>query len=179
MHVTLIAALAHDRVIGTGNGGIPWQLPRDAEHFRSFTAGKHMLLGRRTFEEMDGWFNRGQTPIILTSRDDYKSEIGFTAHSVDEALTEAAENGAEEVVVSGGASVYQSALPFTDELILTLVDADIAGEVRFPDYEAEIEWVLFHAQRHEPDDDNEFPMTFMTYRRVRPSSLRPARLHMG
>jgi len=179
MHVTLIAAIAHDRVIGTGTGGIPWHLPRDAEHFRSFTAGKHMLLGRKTFEEMDGWFTRGQTPIILTSREEYEPAIGFTAHSIDEALTEAAEDGADEVVVSGGARIYEAALPYVDELILTLVDADIEGAVRFPDYEAEIEWVLYHAQRYDPDEENEYPMTFMTLRRVRPSSLRPSRLHFG
>ena len=176
MKITMVAALAHNRIIGTGTGGLPWNLPRDRARFREYTDGKHMLLGRKTFEEMNGWFTN-QTPIILTSRSDYQADPGFTAHSVDEAITEAAEIGARELVVSGGASVYQAALPYADELVLTLVDADAEGEVVFPEYESEIEWETIFLQRFDPDAENEFPMTFLTLRRVSPSSLRPARLH--
>ena len=55
LKVTAIAAMTRDRVIGTGQG-IPWNLPEDHAHFRAYTAGKTLLIGRTTFQEMLGWF---------------------------------------------------------------------------------------------------------------------------
>ncbi|MCB1078710.1 MAG: dihydrofolate reductase, partial [Verrucomicrobiae bacterium] len=85
MKISMIAALDRNRVIGTGNGGLPWRLPRDVSHFREYTQGKHLLIGRRTYEEMLGWFS-DQVPIVLTHRRDYQPTIGLAAHTVDEAV---------------------------------------------------------------------------------------------
>ena len=74
LKVSLISAMTPDRVIGTGKG-IPWHMPRDIRHFRSSTAGKPMLLGRRTFEEMAGWFT-SQTPIVMTRQERYEAPVG-------------------------------------------------------------------------------------------------------
>ncbi|MFV1995779.1 MAG: dihydrofolate reductase, partial [Verrucomicrobiales bacterium] len=71
MKISMIAAMDRNRVIGADRGGIPWNLPRDRRRFRSHAAGKHLLLGRRTFEEMKGWFEDQQTPIVLTHREGY------------------------------------------------------------------------------------------------------------
>ncbi|MFV1995778.1 MAG: dihydrofolate reductase, partial [Verrucomicrobiales bacterium] len=102
------------------------------------------------------------------------------AHSIDEAVSEAFEEGANELVVCGGGSVYAAALPYADELILTLVDAHVAdGEgARFPDYAAEIEWETAEQEAHPPDSENQHALSFVTLRRLRPSLLRPARLHL-
>lgn len=177
MKISMIAAMARNRVIGTGDGGIPWRLPRDTLHFRDYTAGKHLLLGRRTFGEMTGWF-RAHIPIVLTRDERFEPAIGQVAHSVDEAITEAFEDGAPELVVCGGASVYRAALPYADELCLTLIDAEVEGEAVFPDYEAEIEWEKLSEESHPADAENAHPMTFVRLRRIRPSSLRPSRLHL-
>lgn len=159
--VSMIAAMAHDRVIGTGHGGIPFRLPRDVQHFRSYTAGHHMLLGRKTFEEMQGWF-RTQTPIILTTQEEYEPGLGHVVSSIPEAIEIAKRAGDSELVVSGGASIYKAALPYTDELILTLVDADIEGGAHFPDYEAHSDWLEQTRAEFPADLENEFPITFLT-----------------
>ncbi len=177
MKVSMIAAMDRNRVIGTGEGGLPWHLPRDVRRFRSYTAGKHLLIGRRTIEEMDGWFT-DQTPIVMTHQADYRPGRGRVAHSVDQAVTEAFEDGAPELVVSGGASVYAAALPYADELVLTLVDTATGDGVTFPDYEADTEWETISEEHHPADEENPFPMTFVNLRRVSPSSLRPGRLHL-
>jgi dihydrofolate reductase len=181
MKVSMISAMDRNRVIGTREGGIPWRLPRDTQHFRAYTAGKHMLVGRKTLEEMSGWFT-DQTPVVLTHSRDYQTETGRVAHSVEEAVTEAFEDGATELVVSGGASVYAAALPYADELVLTMVDTEAEVEeekaICFPDYADEIEWETVLEEHYPPDDENEFPMTFVTLRRIAPSSLRPGRLHL-
>ncbi|NNE93652.1 MAG: diacylglycerol kinase [Verrucomicrobiales bacterium] len=163
MKISMIAAMAKNRVIGTGSG-IPWDLPRDAYHFRTYTAGKFMLLGRKTFEEMEGWFTT-QIPIVLTGKSDYKVENGHVADSVESGRDIAKEQGAPELVVSGGASVYEAALPLADQLVLTFVEEEIPGEVQFPDYEAEADWETLSELRLEADDENPYAMTFVILER--------------
>lgn len=162
--VSLIAAMARDRVIGTGRGGIPWRLPRDSRHFRHYTVGHHMLLGRKTFEEMDGWFTT-QTPLILTRATDYDPLLGQVVHDVPQAIQIAREAGDNELIVSGGASVYEAALPYVDELVLTLVHADIEGQVQFPDYEAAAEWDEISRDDYPADEENEYAISIITLKR--------------
>lgn len=161
MIVSLIAAVSKNGVIGTGDGGIPWHLPRDSQHFRSYTAGKWMLLGRRTFLEMDGWF-KDQTPVVLTRSGAFEVPGGYRVNSVQEAVELAKDNNAEELVVSGGSQIYQMALPMVDKLVLTEVDAEIAGKVKFP----EVDWQCWHLKESEfwkKDQDNIYNMTLKIF----------------
>ncbi|MEM7146353.1 MAG: dihydrofolate reductase [Verrucomicrobiota bacterium] len=167
MKVSMISAMATGRVIGTGSGGIPWRLPRDSAHFRGYTQGKHMLLGRTTFEEMDGWFTT-QVPVVLTRNAEYEVAVpgGGVALDVESAIRYADEAGAAELVVSGGASVYAAALAHADELVLTFVDAEVEGGAFFPDWEANGEWEEVSREAYGADEENEYGMSFVVLRRV-------------
>ncbi len=127
--VILIAAVSEDGFISAGTG-VPWDLPRDREHFRSLTAGKCLLLGRRTFDEMRGWF-RDHRPLVLTRRALPEPWQDAAVASVEEAAQRAGD-GDGELWVCGGASVYAAALPLADELILTRVHERLGGGVPFP-----------------------------------------------
>ncbi len=183
MKVSMIAAMDRRRVIGNAEGGLPWRLPADVRRFRAHTEGKHLLLGRRTYQEMAGWFST-HTPIVLThDRDFALSGEGRIAHNVEEAVTEAFEAGARELVVVGGAKTFAAALPYADELMLTRVETDVAGRDPeslpvFPDYVDGIEWETLEEEFLPADEENPLAMTFLTLRRLRPSSLRPGRLHL-
>lgn len=177
MHLTMISAMDLDRIIGKAEGGIPWHLPRDVKRFREFTQGKFLLLGRRTYEEMIGWFT-DQTPLVLTRQSDLTVESGWVVRDIEEAISTAAEQGANELAICGGAAIYAEALPYTDELFLTLIDTKIGDGARFPDYECDIEWEEVSRESFAADRENEFAMTFLQLRRKHPSSLRPARLHL-
>jgi dihydrofolate reductase len=138
VRVVMIAAVSRDGFISRGTG-VPWELPADREHFRRCTAGQWLLLGRRTFEEMRGWFKPGHVPLVLTARPmgDPWSDSGV--RSVEEAMARAAAAGARELWVCGGASVYAAALPWADEVILTEVDELLGAGVPFPRLERH-EW---------------------------------------
>ena len=43
MMISMIAAMAHDRVIGLDNQ-MPWHLPADLAHFKRVTLGKPVLI---------------------------------------------------------------------------------------------------------------------------------------
>ena len=131
MTVTLIAAHSENGVLASG-GRLPWHLPDEVQHFRSYCAGKWILAGRRTWVQMDGWFKPGQTPVVVTRDATLHVPGGYAVSSVAEGLSLARRHGAEECVVIGGGEVFAAALPYADGLILTVVHAILPGDVFFP-----------------------------------------------
>ena len=158
MKVSMVSAMTRDRVIGTGDG-IPWHLPRDSQHFRAYTAGKPILLERRTYEKMIGWFTT-QMPIILTHQEGYAAEGAEVVHDMPSALAAAERLGAAELVVSGGAQIYEVGLPHATELILTIVDASVGGRARFPDFKAAGDWHCTRRESHAADKENAYALEF-------------------
>jgi dihydrofolate reductase len=168
MIISLIAAFAENRLLGSESGQIPWDLPRDKTHFRSYTAGKWLLLGRKTYEEMDGWFT-DHRPLVLTRSTDFQ---GFAPNhtavaSVPEAIDLARKNGAAELVVCGGAGTFATALPYANTLILTRVQSRIEAEkpVYFPEFESSGHWECEFTENWPADAENTFPMRFEKWQR--------------
>ena len=163
--VTLVAAMDENRLIGTGEGGLPWRgMTRDKKHFSDYTAGKVLLLGRRTFEEMLGWFGNDHRLIVITRDQAYDAGEGRqVAGNIEEALALAGRHGENEVVVCGGAAIYRLALPFADRLVLTLLhgsfDTTVAGAY-FPEWE-DAGFKEIKRERFAADAENPLSMTFL------------------
>ena len=131
MKVTLIAAHSESGVL-SADGRIPWHLPDDMAHFRRCCAGKWLLAGHRTWAQMSGWFQPGQTPVVVTREASLAISGGFAVASVGDALALARQHGVAECVVIGGGATYADALPYAGELLLTGVQATLTGDVYFP-----------------------------------------------
>ena len=161
--VTAIAAIARDRVLGTG-AGIPWCLPIDQAHFRSYTAGKALLLGRRTFEEMQGWFT-DHRPITISSNPSYQHQAAAASVSdVSDAITIATDWGEPELVVCGGAKTYTSALVHTTDVLLTEIDATFLGSAHFPPLPQD-QWVATQRSDYPKSAVNPLDFSIIHYRR--------------
>lgn len=172
LRVSLIAALGSDYTLAD-QGKIPWSLPRDTRHFRAFTQHKFMLIGRVTFHQMQGWFTT-QTPIVLTRSAPASFAIPtLTASSLPEAIALAQHHRATELVISGGAQVYQSALPYVNDLILTHVHYAPGGDTRFPSFDRQ-NFQVHHFQFFPADSENPFPMTFLYAKRRSSEKKLPA-----
>src|SRR5690606_10330579 len=134
---------------GSDSGGIPWDLPRDRAHFRERTAGRWLLVGRRTYLEMEGWFGE-RVPIVLTRQPGFRPHHPGhrVAASPAAALALARAGGAGELLVCGGAQVYAATLPLADRLVLTRIGLrpEVPDPVRFPDFEGSGEWRLRYAE---------------------------------
>jgi len=159
--VTLIAAMAHDRVIGRDNA-LPWHLPADLAHFKRATLDKPIVMGRRTWESLPGLLPRRRHIVI--SRDTGLAPEGCdVVDSPDAALALAAD--AEEIMIVGGASIYRAFLPRADRMLLTLIDADIDGDARFPAWDPG-QWQE-KAREHRPRDArNSYDLDFVRLQRV-------------
>ncbi len=131
MRISLIAALARNRVIGIENR-LPWKLPEDLAHFKALTLGHPILMGRKTFESL-GRPLPGRTNIVITRNPDYAPDGCRVAASIPDAL--ALCHDAEEVFFIGGAELYAQVIPLADRLYLTEVDIAPHGDAWFPDYD--------------------------------------------
>lgn len=160
MKVSLIAAMAENRVIGRDNQ-LPWKLSADLQRFKALTMGKPIIMGRKTWESI-GRPLPGRTNIVVTRDADYQAEA-CVVHSVDQALDAAA--GAEEVMVIGGANLYQQFLDRADCLYFTQVKADVEGDAWFPEFDM-TQWREIERVPHSRDDKNEFYFEFVTLERV-------------
>lgn len=161
MTISLIAAVSENGVIGTGNGGIPWDMPRDKAHFRNYTAGKWMLLGRKTFLEMEGWFS-DQTPVVLSRSDQFEVPGGYRVETIEAAVALAQDHHVPELVVSGGATIYELSLPFVNKIVLTRIHAKVDGEIFFPDVPWE-QWQLEESIQYPNDDENPYNMSMAVF----------------
>lgn len=159
--VSLIWAMSRNRVIGKDNW-LPWDLPDELAYFRKTTAGKPVIMGRRTYQSI----NRpmpGRLNIVLSRR-------GFTADgvtvvtSIDDALAAAAADRADECFVIGGAGVYVAALPHADRLHATFIDADIEGDTFFPPFDFS-GWAMVESTHHPIDDRHPYAYEIHIYER--------------
>jgi dihydrofolate reductase len=160
--VTLIAAVSEDGYISRGTG-VPWHLPADIAHFRAATAGKWLLVGRKTYEEMLGWFT-DHMPLVLSRDTTFQPRHGRRISSVAEgiALADAANQG--EIMVCGGGSVYAEAMPVATKLLITRVDAPLGDGIPFPVIDPST-WRITTEWHHPADAEHAHALTITTFER--------------
>jgi len=154
--VTIVAAVARNGVIGV-DGGLPWRLPDDLRRFKALTLGHVLVMGRKTYESI-GHPLPGRATVVVTRSGQWEpgsAEVRVAA-GVPEAIAVATAID-DEVFVVGGAQVYAAALPLTDRLELTLVDAEPEGDTAFPD----VDWEDWLELRREEGDGG----AYVTYER--------------
>lgn len=142
MSLSMIVAMAHDRVIGVDNS-LPWHLPADLKYFKAVTMGKPIVMGRKTFESI-GRPLPGRQNIVITRNPDWSADGVTVVNSVEAAVRSA--DGADEVMIIGGEQIYRAALPQADRLYVTEVGLEVAGDAWFP----EIDPAHWHEVGREP-----------------------------
>lgn len=160
VQLSIIVATDKQGLIGKDND-LPWRLSADLGYFKTVTMGKPLIMGRRTHESI-GRPLPGRKNIILTTDRSYQAKGCTVCQTVEQALDEC--GGAQEAMVMGGASLYEQFLNQADKLYLTLVDAELEGDTWFPSWD-EADWRLISRQDHQPDDNNDYPYSFIVYQR--------------
>ena len=159
--ISMIAAMDKNRVIGS-KGKLPWRLPAEMNFFRKMTVGKPVIMGRKTFDSLKRPL-KDRTNIILTNDRDYKvSKKCFVVHSVEDVL--AIIEVHKEAVVIGGAAIYQEFLPLAEEIYLTTIHHEFAGDIYFPTFDEE-EWRETHLFGRKADDKNPYDFSVSVWHR--------------
>jgi dihydrofolate reductase len=161
--ISIVVAHSVNRVIGRA-GGLPWRLPTDMRHFRELTSGGTVLMGRRTYESLPEAFR----PLPQRRNLVLSSDAGFAAPGAEvfTDLGTALDEGGDDCFVIGGAVTYSEALPHCRRIHATEIEAEIEGDVYFPEL-PDGEWQLLAAG--EQIVENEIAFRFTTYERTSPA----------
>ncbi len=160
MKISIIAAMAKNRVIGH-RGKMPWHLSEDLKHFRKITWGKPILMGRKTFEAI-GRPLPGRQNIIVSRNTQFRAAACTIVTSIEAGMAMAEGN---ELMVIGGATLYEALLPRAETLYLTLIDTDFPGDTFFPPWEPS-QWLEVARQTCSTDPKGfPYPYSFIQLQR--------------
>jgi len=168
--LSLIVATANHNIIGKDNS-MPWHLPADLAYFKRVTLGKPVIMGRKTFESI-GFPLPGRKNIVISRNQNYSVKGIQVAGSVKEALALVTDvTDVTEVMVIGGATIYQHCLVQADRLYVTHIDADIEGDTKFPEYNADNDWQKISSEKYLADENNAYNLDFCVYERLQKKKI--------
>lgn len=168
----LIEILNCDINYGIGKkNGLLFTLPLDMKFFRETTRGHVVALGENTllsFPNSKPLKNRNHIVISANPASNYENCINV--HTFDnflKAIKRELEN--EDVYIIGGASIYNSMLPYVDEVILTKVFEDGKAEVFFNRIDENKDFKL--VKKDEPIIDNGLSTQIHYYKNINKKTL--------
>ncbi len=163
--ITMIAAVARNGVIGN-RGTLPWagKLRTDMEHFVDYTVKRRTaLMGRKTYDSIPSKFKplMGRVNFIATRDKSYAQPGCQILHNESEIIK--VSNQVGELVVIGGAEIYNLLMPLADKLVITHVNSSVLGDSFFPPMIGHWQTKpILHQQR---DGKNIYPFSIIEYTR--------------
>ena len=135
--LSIIVAKASNDVIG-GDNKLLWHISDDLKRFKEITSGHTIIMGRKTFEEI---YQKLQKPlpnrinIVISKTKKYDFENCFTFTSLDAALYFCKKTFPQkDIFISGGAALYQKALPIVEKMYITEIALEVPGDTFFPKF---------------------------------------------
>ena len=153
----LIVAVDHSWAIGR-EGRLLYQIPEDLHRFKELTWGKAIVFGRRTMDTFPGGSPLpGRRNYVLTH---HPETLPPNAIGVD-----SLEQLDADIIVVGGALVYEALLPRCTVAYVTKIDDDGEGDAFFPNLDAHPDWQL--TEQSEPKVWNGLTYRFCKYEQKR------------
>ena len=160
-------ARARNGVIGK-DGKLPWRLKSDLALFKQVTMFKPVIMGRKTWDSLPFKPLPGRLNLVLSKDGSFEPNGAVVCESFGEALEiareQAAEDGAEEVCVIGGAALYALALPRAKRIYITEVDAEPEGDVTTPAFD-ESAWTEVRREAHPAGEGDDHAFVFRVLER--------------
>ncbi|MCH5240103.1 MAG: dihydrofolate reductase [Muribaculaceae bacterium] len=158
--IGIIVAIGRDGAIGR-NGNLIWRIPADLKRFKEITLGHPIIMGRKTWESLPKRPLPGRRNIILSKNPQFMAEGAEIVSSIEQALEITKD---ETPFVIGGASIYETFLPFADGLYLTVVEGSCDDADAFFNPDLNDGWQLI--EESEPASTQEgVEYRYLTYRR--------------
>ena len=155
MHLSIIVAMGKNRVIGK-NGMLPWHISSDLKNFKKITMGKPISMGRKTYESI-GRPLPGRENIILTKNKNYFAEGCIVKNTIDEVFSYCQK--VPELMIMGGAALYEQTLHKAKRLYITEVNATTDGDVFFPEFDRN-QWLEISRNSFEASENDDFDYIF-------------------
>lgn len=131
--IMMIWAMDENHLIGKGNL-LPWHYPKDLDYFKKKTASMSVLMGDLTYQSLKTYYKTKPLPfkkIYVANLEDVTYEDAIRVSDLHQFLNEIEE----DIMVIGGKTIYQLAMPYADKLFITYVLKTHQGDVYFPSFD--------------------------------------------
>ena len=129
--------VAADTNWGIGKDGqLLAHLSGDLKYFKEKTLGKVVVMGRKTLESLPGGKPlSGRTNIVLTSDPDFDREGCIPVHSMEELREKCSEYPHDQVMIIGGATLYNALMEECESLFITRIYKEFSADayIKNPD----------------------------------------------
>ena len=156
--LSLIVAMDDNRLIGSNNN-LPWQLPADLAYFKRTTMGKPIIMGRKTYASI-GRPLPGRRNIVITRDSGFSAAGCEIADGIQTALSLCSD--AEEVMLIGGASLYQQTIDRASQLYITRIHHSFEGDTWFPEFDLKL-WKQETREDFDADHSNPYAYSFIKF----------------
>lgn len=164
--MNLIVAVDKNWAIGRNNELLV-SIPADMKFFRQTTAGKVVVMGRKTLESFpNGQPLKNRINIVLTGDENYRAEGTVIVHSPEELLEKLKQYNSEDIYCIGGGSVYRLLLPYCSFAHVTKIDHCFEADTWFPNLDEMPDWTLAGDSEEQTYFDLEY--RFLLYQNLRP-----------
>ena len=127
---TGVVAMSADRAIGL-NGTMPWRLSEDLKLFKRLTLGHPILMGRKTWDSL-GRPLPGRQNIVLTKDPQFTAPGAEVIHDIEG--LHRLELQSHDIMVIGGAQIYQLMLPHMQGIYVSEVAGEWEADTYFPEF---------------------------------------------
>jgi dihydrofolate reductase len=165
--ISHVVAMSNNQVIGVNND-LPWNLKDDLAHFKRYTTGKTIVMGRKTFESIGRALPNRVNYVISSTLSEIEGVSIFK--TLDDAMEAAKAHNIEnnisnEIAIIGGGYLFRDSINTFNKLVLTKVDCSIEGDVFYPDVDFS-NWELVSSESFLKDKDNQYNFSIETYRKL-------------
>lgn len=171
MKISWVLAVSIDSTIGQNNK-IPWKLQDDMKLFRETTLRHHVLMGRKTFESIGKPLPNRVSLVVTRDLVVAKELYGHydNVHffgTIESAVDYARKENEEELMIIGGAQIYEATRGLVDKVYLTRVEENVEGDAHFRFVSDQDHWKIVGEgpKKFEANERNQYPFTYAIYAR--------------
>lgn len=157
---SIIVAYDKNHCIGA-RGRMAWKIPGELTRFKDLTTGHIVVMGRKTYDAIGHPLPNRKN--IVVSRNFFKHSKNCTTINDFGKFLEKYKNSKEEIFITGGAEIYQQALPYVQKFYITEIDMEVQnGDAYFPKLD-------FGSMKktYQQKVDGEIPFTYLTFEKTK------------
>lgn len=128
MNLSLILAVSDNNAIGINNK-LPWaHIREDMLWFKANTSGKPVVMGSSTWDSLPFKPLPNRANVVLTSRDSVEGADLVLSGEAKDIMAKLEERYSDEVVIMGGAKVYNDFAPYVTKMYISRVQQVVEGD---------------------------------------------------
>lgn len=158
--MNFIVAVSKDYAIGKNND-LLFNLPTDMKFFREATLNKVIIMGEKTYLSLPKRPLPKRINIVLSDNEKFYDENIIIVRNLDQLFEEIKKYPKDDVMVCGGASVYNLLMNYCEKAYITKVDKSVEADTFINNIENMQNWKLIDSS--ETFEENNLKFKFCTF----------------